>query len=149
MNVTVTGCRDSNMERELIEATRFFGNFLLSRKMLPHISVEIMMKTTIPDLGSCAITYYNDWYKPREFEIELRRHRSLKNTLLTLAHEMVHLKQFAKCELNAEQTRWLHSPIDTEQMSYVDYPWEQEANALEHMMYDTYHMYKTVLNIAR
>lgn len=144
MNVTVTGCRDPQMERELVNATRFFGRFLLSRKMLPNISVEIMMKTTIPDLGSCAITYYNDWYKPREFEIELRRHRSLKNTLKTLAHEMVHLKQFAKCELNAEQTRWHRAPINTDDMSYMDYPWEQEANDLEHILYDVYTAYLNI-----
>ena len=138
MNVTVTGCKDPQLEQSLQHAAQFFASELLSRKMLKHIELEITMRTTMKNLGSCCITYYNDWYKAREFEIELRRHRSLKNTLLTLAHEMVHLKQFAKGELNDENTKWKGVKVDTDVVDYNDLPWEIEACSLEYILYGLY-----------
>mgnify|MGYP006278177667 CR=1 FL=1 len=138
MDVIVSGCKDPLLEAQLIDAAKFFGNKLLSKRMLPHIFVEITMKTKMNDLGNCCVTYYNDWYKPREFEIELRRHRSLKSTLITLAHEMVHLKQFAKCELNTDWTRWQGQSFDPEAVSYHDYPWEIEASSMEYILYAAY-----------
>lgn len=138
MKLRVTGCKKPEMEQELVAATKFFAEHLLSQKMLPHISVELVMRTTIKDLGNCGVTFYNDWYKPREFQIELRRHRSIKSTLLTLAHEMVHLKQFARGELNAHQTRWHKKPFNTKETTYLEYPWEVEANRAEHVLYGLY-----------
>ena len=138
MNVQITGCKDKELEIRLFQAAHFFGKLLLSRQMLPHIDMEIVMRTTIPDLGSCSVTHYNDWYKPRFFEIELRRHRSHKTTLSTLAHEMVHLKQFAKGELSMDNDRWHKTFIDTEVVPYVDLPWEIEASTMEVILYQNY-----------
>ena len=147
MIVRVSGCKDPEMELELQRATQFFASELLSRQMLKHIEVDIVMKTTIKDLGSCCIAFYNDWYKAREFEIELRRHRSRKNTLLTLAHEIVHLKQFAKGELNCNHTKWRGEKIDSESIEYSDLPWEIEANSLEYILYGLYEDYLHSQNI--
>lgn len=104
------------------------------------------MKTTIKDLGNCCITQYNDWYKAREFEIQLKRHRSQKNTLLTLAHEMVHVKQFAKGELNSDNDKWQGEKVDTEVVQYDDLPWEIEACSLEHILYGLYMDHLTDIN---
>ena len=138
MNLKVTGCKDPCLELSLQLAAHFFAFQLLSPQMLPNIELEIVMKTKIEDLGNCAIVEFNDWYKAREFEIQLKRHRSLKNTLLTLAHEMVHLKQFAKGELNDANTTWKGQEIDTDVVEYSDWPWEIEANTLELVLYDRY-----------
>lgn len=138
MIIRVAGCKDPTLEEELIKATMFFGKELLSKKMLPFIEIDIVMKTKIPDLGNCLVTYYNDWYKPREFQIELRRHRSVKNTLLCLAHEMVHMKQFAKGEINVGLTKWKGEPYDTEANEYHMYPWEVEASSKEQLLYAMY-----------
>jgi len=141
MNIIVTGCKDPIFEQHLLSATRFFGKELLSKKMLPYIDIEIVMKSKMKDLGSCMVSYYNDWYQPREFEIELRKYRTLKLTLLTLAHEMVHLKQFAKKELNCDQTRWMGKSFNSEDVSYHDYPWEVEATSMEYVLYGLYQDY--------
>jgi len=138
MEVKITGCKDPVLESELLRSAHFFGEMLLSPQMLPHIDVEIVMRTTVKDLGSCTVTYYNDWYKPREFEIILKRHKSFKNTIQTLAHEMVHLKQFAKGELNLDQDKWHKMPIDTEVLQYHEWPWEIEASTCEQVLYDLY-----------
>lgn len=138
MNIKVFGCRDNALKRQLFKATRFYGSMLMSSRMLPNIDIEIVMRTTIPDLGSCEVTYYNDWYKARQFEIQLRRHRSLKTTLMTLAHEMVHVKQFAKGDLNVMQTKWRGQLIDSDVIPYEQLPWEEEARSLERILYDLY-----------
>jgi len=138
MNVVVTGCKDLALRDELLVASHFFGKLLLSHQMLPHIDIEIVMRTTTKDLGCCSVTYYNDWYKPRQFEIVLKRHKSHKNTIATLAHEMVHLKQFAKGELSLNLDKWHKQLVDTEQLAYSDWPWEIEASSCERVMYDLY-----------
>jgi len=138
MEVKITGCKDPVLENELLRSAHFFGENLLSRKMLPHIDVEIVMRTTTKDWGSCTVTYYNEWYKPRQFEIILKRHKPLKDTIATLAHEMVHLKQFAKGEINIDLNRWHKTPIDTEVVPYHELPWEIEASTCEYILYDLY-----------
>jgi len=138
MNIKVTGCKDNALKRHLYKAVRFYGNILMSPQMLPHIDIEIVMRTTITDLGSCEVTFYNDWYKARQFEIILRRHRSFKTTLTTLAHEMIHVKQFAKGELNVMQTKWHKQPVDSNVVPYEELPWEEEARLMEKFLYDAY-----------
>lgn len=54
------------------------------------------------------------------------------NWLSTLAHEMVHVKQFARKELTGNLQHWKgrdHSDTD-----YWDQPWEKEARRLQHKM---------------
>lgn len=138
MIVTVQGCKDQAFESELIKASQFYGRFLLSKQMLPHIAVNIVMKSAIKDLGNCTVAFYNDWYKPREFEVQLRKRRSLKSTLQTLAHEFVHVKQFARGELNCGHTKWLGDRIDSDSIDYNDLPWEIEATSLEVILYEMY-----------
>jgi hypothetical protein len=138
MNLRVHGCKDIALQNEIEKAARFYAKELLSPRLLPYIEVDIEMRTTIRDLGNCMVTYYNDWYKAREFEMQIKRHRSLKTTLSTLAHEFVHLKQFAYGELNCANTKWKGQHIDTENISYYDLPWEVEASSMERVLYHLY-----------
>lgn len=138
MNLRVHGCKDIALQNEIEKAAHFYAKELLSPQLLPHIEVDIEMRTTIRDLGNCMVTYYNDWYKAREFEMQIKRHRSLKTTLSTLAHEFVHLKQFAYGELNCANTKWKGQRIDAERTSYYDLPWEVEASTLERILYHLY-----------
>lgn len=145
MRVVITNCRDPKLEQELILAAKFYTRELLSKQMYKHIYLEIVMKRDINDLGNCCITYYNDWYKAREFEIELKALRSHKKMLQTLAHEIVHLKQFAKGELNDNNDRWRGESIDSDNIPYHDLPWEVEASSLEYILYAMYKDYRKEL----
>ena len=51
------------------------------------------------------------------------------NWLSTLAHELVHVKQFARGELNEGLTRWKNK--NHEKTEYWDQPWEKEARRLQ------------------
>jgi len=145
MKVLVTGSKDPYLEQEILAASRFFGKELLSKQLIKHIHLEIIIVSTSPDLGNCCITYYNDWYKAREFEIQLKRKKSTDSMIQTLAHEMVHLKQFAMGELNDEHTKWKSVPIDSNKLEYHDLPWEVEASSLEYILFAMYQEHKQQL----
>lgn len=138
MLVTVTKCNDSKLSAEIEQAAHFFGSILLSSRLLPHIAVDITFKSKLDVLGTCVPTYNNRWYKSRRFEVLLRKYRSTKCTLLTLAHEMVHVRQFAKGQLNGSHTKWCGNHFDSSLTSYADLPWEIEASSLERILYIAY-----------
>tara|TARA_B110000503_G_scaffold134602_1_gene213864 strand:- start:2227 stop:2694 length:468 start_codon:yes stop_codon:yes gene_type:complete len=75
-----------------------------------------------------------DVTRPREFDIDVSRSLRLKPLLCTIAHEMVHVKQFARGELYQSSVtakhRWQGKWID-KNPSYWDLPWEIEANGRE------------------
>lgn len=138
MNIRIHGCNDEYLRKEILSATRFFASELLSKKMLPFIKLDINLCSNIAELGSCTVAYTNDWYKPREFEIDIKRKRSVKNMLITLAHEMVHVKQFAKCELKDDHTKWMGKKINSNRIAYENLPWEREAVEKEFMLFAMY-----------
>lgn len=137
MQLTIKGCKDSALKDQIERAAHFYAKELLSAQMIKHISVTIEFRTAIKDLGNCMIVDFNDWNKARFFEIQLKRHKSYSATLRTLAHEFVHLKQFAKGELNDGNTKWKGELI-CEETPYYDLPWEVEAASLEAILYGLY-----------
>jgi len=54
------------------------------------------------------------------------------NWLSTLAHEMVHIKQFLRGEINESLTSWKGK--DCKDLEYRDQPWEIEARELQYDM---------------
>ena len=61
------------------------------------------------------------------------------NWVSTLAHEMVHVKQFIRGEIDAGLTRWKNKNcIDIE---YWNQPWEKEARKLQHKMVHEFENY--------
>lgn len=68
----------------------------------------------------------------REFEIEIDRKLPLRKLLTTVAHEMVHVKQYARRELHgADGQAWLGKHYNNKKVSYWDQPWEIEAHGRE------------------
>ena len=72
--------------------------------------------------------------KPRVFELEINSKMKLRKILETVAHEMVHVKQYARGELyqgtriakHRWQGKWVSNNLD-----YWDQPWEIEAHGRE------------------
>lgn len=138
MIIKVAGCKDHKLRKEIRRAAHFFSQALLSHQMLPYVEVEIVVSPSMADFGSCVATHYNKWYKARYFEIELRKSRSIRTIITTLAHEMVHMKQFAKGELAIDTDRWHKDYIDTDKVPYTELPWEKEARSMERTLYKAY-----------
>jgi hypothetical protein len=51
--------------------------------------------------------------------------------LETVAHEMVHVKQYARRELHPVYNMWCGKTYNPEKVSYWDLPWEIEAHGRE------------------
>lgn len=126
------------------KAAFFFSNSLLSTRLNNKINLRIVF---IKDfykvskcLGTCTWTDNND--RPREFEIELDDNLSPKQTLRALAHEMVHLKQYATGQMkdmySDQSTKWegkIHKYVSEQTNDYWTYPWEIEAYGREVGLY--------------
>lgn len=148
MRVYFSGKRVGKRRRELLrEAAEYFARYVLSRRMTPKIVLTIRLE---PDLlratdqfGYCETVALDDERNPRKFVVALDAGLTEKKTLLTLAHEMVHVKQFATGELR-ELTRgpepwsWMGRRLDPAKKYQVeqDSPWEVEALGREQTMYE-------------
>ena len=80
-----------------------------------------------------------------DLEIRLNNDRAIGDTLTTLAHEMVHVKQFVKCELveatDESEVMWKGQTFHKRVVTYEDYislPWEVEAHARQEELYNKF-----------
>ena len=73
-------------------------------------------------------------HRPNEFTMTIDCAGSKRTVMETIAHEMVHLKQYAKGELfdlsRCGSTRWQNNLVDS-QTNYWDLPWEIESHGKE------------------
>ena len=133
--ITVNG--GSARQRAYVES---IASFCLD-KLLPRIKniyINITLKQFSDNEGAygyCSAEAEDERLdRPRHFEIEVGRNMRLRALLETVAHEMVHVKQYAQGELYESvkqgkhrwQGKWL--PKDPE---YWDRPWEIEAHGRE------------------
>ena len=76
--------------------------------------------------------------KPRHFLLEILRNQTEKEILRTIAHEMVHVKQFAYNEMNEECTMWMNRAFDYDNTPYHEQPWEIEAHEIGDLIYEDF-----------
>lgn len=131
MKVRVLKSPDPRFTPFVRKAAIFFGQSLMSRRMLDCISVTVRFDDKITDYGGARISGFNDAGRPRQFAIEIHPGIGAPDILETLAHEMVHVRQFAKGHLNDGMSRWKGAHADLDSLDYYARPWEKEAMALE------------------
>ena len=112
-------------------------NFCIQKLMprMKNLDITVRLKK-IEDgsYGYCMAVDGDRPDRPREFEIELHKDMPLRKVLVTLCHEMVHVKQYARGELYESERQgkhrwqgtWLNKDPD-----YWDQPWEIEAAGRE------------------
>jgi len=91
-------------------------------------TLDITVKLTSP---KDAYGYCLELDDKRSFEIEVHRGLRLRTLLETVAHEMVHVKQFARRELHPSMDTWYGKTYNPKKVSYWDLPWEIEAHGRE------------------
>lgn len=133
MQITVRNARNRYLTHLLKTAAYSYANMLMSTQMIKNLSIKIIILDKLKNANAYCSPEDCEG-KLRNFEIELRKMRTNK-MLKSLAHEMVHVKQFAKNELKAKyfkdgyKTIWHGEICDID--SYWDQPWEIEAFTLE------------------
>jgi hypothetical protein len=121
--------------RRLIEtAAWFYAEKLMGKRLMESLEITINLKKNLLSKEGFEGTamWEDDSYRPKEFTIEIDTTAKIRNILITLAHEMVHVKQWAKNEMYeymnvAGMVRFKGEKIHMEITDYWDYPWEIEA----------------------
>lgn len=128
MHLSIVGCPDKERFRPFVKrAALFYANELMTVKMLENINLRIKFDKSLDVYGYASVEEYNGSGKPREFSIELNPLIGAREILDTLAHEMVHIKQYVYGETNEKLTRWKGTKIDSDEIEYYSQPWEIEA----------------------
>lgn len=126
MDIVVGGARGGSVSTELMAyatlAVKSFSRQLgISRK---KIIIDLRFHKRYAVDGAAGTCIAND---DRLFQIDVCLYN---NWLCTLAHEMVHVKQFALKQLDPSLNRW-KSRKNVGNLSYEDQPWEKEAFRLQ------------------
>lgn len=138
MEIRFEGCGTPEMIQHLTQAANLFGKELLPPKLQRFVEVDIIIRSNMREHGICTPIEWNTLNKPRVFEVELRKKKSIKSMISTLAHEMVHVKQYAICEMNEYDTMWRGKKINTRKLDYYNLPWEEEAYSREKDLLNLY-----------
>ena len=101
------------------------------------LDIEVVFRTFSKKenaVGFCGMTDNN-----RTFEIEIDSKMGINELVTTICHEMVHVKQYARNEMNdgivKGRARWKTKTIP-EDTNYWDLPWEKEAYRMEKKLAD-------------
>ena len=142
MQITVTGMVGKRAEKaKLIEAAEFFAAKLMDPRMVRNLVIDLEVRKDFDVQGECIDE--EGTRNPRFFTISLKR-QEIDEMIKTLGHEMVHVKQHAKNELQGGimvaargglkmASRWkgeIWKP-KARQDAYYDSPWEIEAYGME------------------
>jgi len=119
---------------ELERAARFFANCLLPDYSIPDIELEIVLTEKWKnEKGNCEVLDFDEKV-PTLFVIEIVDDK-IEEQIETLAHEMVHLKQYHRGELrdgkDIHEFKWNRTRMNVKNIDYHDLPWEIEAYGRE------------------
>lgn len=99
-----------------------------AKKLMPKMNLDITVNLCKP---TGAMGYCLEAEDKRTFELEIDKSQSLRSLLETVAHEMVHVKQYARRELNPNKEVWMGKTYNPKNINYWDLPWEIEAHGRE------------------
>lgn len=118
-----------SLDREVTKAVASFAHQLgISRhKLIVDVAVSNSTMTPAGNSGDCLAV------NSKQYEIGIALYG---DWLLTLAHEMVHVKQFVRRELDFNLTVWKGKRILTE--DYMKMPHEREAFRLQRKLVTGY-----------
>lgn len=132
----------SIFRKEIKSAGEFFSDYLLGKRLSKNVILNInLVKNLSSDrgrmLGECVPL--DKYTRSRAFQICLKADLSHKKMILTLAHEVVHLKQFARGELSSGRypvMKFLGDLYTEKENDYHLAPYEVEASIREKVLYD-------------
>jgi len=101
-----------------------------------HIRVKFVSNSN--DYGAVYVDDYNVVGEPRYFIMEIAKEDDLNTQIETMAHEMTHIRQFVRNEINEELTKWKSRKVNSDVVPYADLPWEVEANKVGDKMYEEF-----------
>ena len=123
MTIRITG-GTKNQKKYARSMVKFCIKTLMPR--MKTLDITVKLKNPKGAMGYCLELDDN-----RTFEIEADKKLRLRKLLETIAHEMVHVKQYARRELHPVHNTWCGKTYNPKKVSYWDLPWEIEAHGRE------------------
>ena len=127
------------VSQEDLNYLKSLGDFIMHKffteNKIANMTVEIIFKENLykdsKQYGNCI--WEDEHHRPEEFTIEIEPKQKRQLLLNTLAHELVHVKQWAKGEyyqLQRERNvfKFNGQRVDVAKVDYWDHPWEIEAH---------------------
>jgi hypothetical protein len=128
-----------NIKKVYRQALEFYASRLFSPQLSRYIGVSVRFRNFTGGFhGHVLIEDYNGAGVPRSFTIELNRGDSEKETLITLAHELIHCYQYAMKQLNEEMSVWHGKKVNADKIPYDEQPWEIEAETVGIILYESF-----------
>ena len=133
MLVNVTGSNKA-VRKLITSATWWYAEKLMGKRLMSGIEINVKLDRNLFKKeemeGTCI--WEDEGRRPKEFTIELDSNRNIRNLLIILAHEMVHVKQWAKDEMyeynnSPGLVRFKGEKMHLADINYWDEPWEIEA----------------------
>ena len=121
------------IRKDIELATWYYAEKLMGKRLMSGLEINIdLKKELLTEEGHEGTAIWeDDGYRPKEFTIALDTTVNHRNLLINLAHEMVHVKQWAKNEMyeymEPHMVRFKGEKIHLNEVDYWDYPWEIEA----------------------
>ena len=141
MQIRTKGIPD-NVSRSLCkESLRFYANELLGKRLTKNIKVFLVFEE-LPNIINALCQWSDDNHKCRSFVIIVNKKLNKKTTLISLAHEMVHVKQYARGELKDylrnNNVKWKNRVFCLDKVEYWSSPWEKEAYKNDKLLYEKF-----------
>jgi len=133
--ISITG--GNKHKRKIVKnAARWMLGYTLGPRLANNITLKINITEKLKDSNVYgSVIWDDDNHRPREYDMELCNY--LKDSILyrILAHEIVHIRQYATGDLkdlatHANYCKWKNTMVQSEGRgsgSYFDLPWEIEA----------------------
>lgn len=103
--------------------------YFMLQKLLPRLrNIEIEVKFS--KMNDDAVGYCMMLDNNREYQLEISKDLNIKELVMTICHEMVHVKQYVRNEMKEGQMVWKKKPIASD-TKYYDLPWEKEAYTMQ------------------
>jgi len=150
MQISIRG-EDPELREELKQAMVWFLHHLVSPSILKNVKIKIKVVSDlyIKERYKGSIIWTDKNHQPRSFFIDLDKDLSKTCKINVLAHECVHLKQFAEGYLKdltkPELTKWHDKRLDSNKIPYRRQPWEIEARAGARILASEYRKYLQTL----
>ena len=133
MILTIRSCPEPKKFKPfVIAAMEYYAEQLFSKEISKKIKVSVVFADLVDGdattKAQCLPLNKTEKSIPRDFKITINKNIGSKEIFRTLAHEMVHVKQFALGELATHSNVWKGKFVDVD---YFYQPWEVEAYGLE------------------
>lgn len=128
------------VSRDQLEMFKSLSNFVLNKffrtkamrdslEIHIHLQKNYFKETSM--YGDCI--WEDQHFRPKDFTINVDVSQKDNMILNTIAHELVHVKQWAKGEMYELQSKrkcykYKGNEYNRDKMDYWDYPWEIEAH---------------------